>query len=150
MTDERARERRDAAALIGLLELQRECTAPDLLREAQILAVISWRRQTLGQPFDWTPPPKDRLPTLGDEYVRRIAMQENERRARELEAALRAAVAAGACRYTHDLEQGGSVVYELHPWGPGWFWGREVPVWSSRAGRLYVGGRAVGRVGERW
>lgn len=37
-------EEHQAAALLGLLEHQRECTAPDLLHRAQVLAVIHWRR----------------------------------------------------------------------------------------------------------
>jgi hypothetical protein len=35
---------RRAAALLGLLEHQRECTVPDPLRRAQVLAVVGWAR----------------------------------------------------------------------------------------------------------
>jgi hypothetical protein len=33
-----------ANSLLELLELQRECTAPDLVRKAQTLAVVGWWR----------------------------------------------------------------------------------------------------------
>ncbi len=38
------RDVRAAAQLLNLLEHQRECTAPDILRSAQELAVASWLR----------------------------------------------------------------------------------------------------------
>lgn len=41
-------EYQDAEALLQLLDLQRDCTAPDIVRPAQILAVIHWLRAHTG------------------------------------------------------------------------------------------------------